>query len=440
MKKSSLIRIARSGVGAAVAATLLAACSSGTPAATSDSGGSTASTPQEPVTLTFQSLAWQDTTIAATQDIVDAWNMENPNIQVEVQQGSWDNVHDQLVTQFQGGTAPDIFHDEASDIVGFANQGFLADLSSYLSAAVKDNVSADVWSTVTSPDGAIFAAPTLLQSYVVFANTDAFANAGVTVPTGTSLSWDDFQSMSKALTAGDTFGTGWGLKSPTSTVVSLSLGFNGTFFDNTGGESTFTVGDNELQVPERIRAMAYTDKSLDPVSLTQGGSDVVPGFFGGRYAMYVGGNFIAQQLTESAPDGFHWAVLPPLTGSAGSTQAANPQTMSVSAQSKHIPEAAAFINYFMSAENQAKLAEGDWLIPASAAARAQVASDTGGENGWAGMLQSGEALAAAPVQSAANYPQWKVQFATPALQRYLANSITSEELAKQLTDGWDSLG
>ena len=51
-------------------------------------------------------------------------------------------MHDQLVTQFQGGTAPDIIHDESADITGFTNQGYLADLSPYLSQETKDAVSA----------------------------------------------------------------------------------------------------------------------------------------------------------------------------------------------------------------------------------------------------------------------------------------------------------
>ena len=67
-------------------------------------GGSDAS--GDPVTLTFQSLAYQDTTVAATEDIVDAWNKANPDIQVELRQGSWDNVHDQLVTQFPAAPHP----------------------------------------------------------------------------------------------------------------------------------------------------------------------------------------------------------------------------------------------------------------------------------------------------------------------------------------------
>jgi ABC-type glycerol-3-phosphate transport system substrate-binding protein len=430
MRKGT-IRVGALVAGIAAASLALAGCSS---------SGSSDSASGGKVTLTFQSLAYQDTTVAATKEIVDSWNKANPDIQVKLQQGSWDNVHDQLVTQFQGGTAPDIIHDESADIMGFAQQGYLADLSSSLSADTKKQVSKDVWKSVTTPDGKIVAAPTLLQSYVVFASKKAFTDAGVEVPTGDTMSWDDFEALSKKLTANGNFGTGWGMKSPTATVMNLALGFGGTFFDNKDGKSTIHVGDDELQVPERINAMAYQDKSLDPVSLTQSGTDVLPGFFGGKYAMYVGGNYVAQQITESAPSGFDWVVLPPLAGSKGADQAANPQTMSVSAQSKHIPQAAKFIDYFMKADNQAKLAEGDWLIPASKAAREQVAKDTSGKNGWDVILKSGDELTAAPFQAATNYPQWKDQYATPALQKYLANSISLDELKKQLTDGWSAVG
>lgn len=404
------------------------------------SSGNSDSGKDEKVSLTFQSLAYQDSTVAATKEIVESWNKANPNIQVELRQGSWDNVHDQLVTQFQGDSAPDIIHNESSDIMGFASQGYLADLTPYLDKDVKKDVSEAVWGSVTNNDGKIVAAPTLLQSYVVYANTDAFKKAGIDIPNGSTLSWDDFQGLSKKLTGDKKFGLGWGLKQPTASVMNLSLGFDGTFFKNADGKSTIEVGDNELQVPERINSMVYKDKSLDPTSITQSGTDVLPGFFGGKYAMYAAGNFMAQQISASAPDGFNWAVLPPLAGSSGPAQAANPQTLSVSAQSKHVPEAAKFINYIMTAENQSKLAQGDWLIPTSAAARAQVLKETEGKNGWEAVLKSGEELKPAPFQNATNYPQWKDQFATPSLQKYFADSISLDELKKQLTDGWAAVG
>lgn len=421
-------------VGAVAVATLLAGCAFGGAAApeeTADEG---------PVEITFQSLAFQDTTVAATEEIVDSWNEENPDIQVKLTQGSWDNVHDQLVTQFQGGTAPDVIHDESSDILGFANQGYLADIGPYLSEDVKGAVSDDVWETVTTSDGKVIAAPTLLQTYVVFANEDAFAAAGVEVPTGDELTWENLQALSKDLTTGSQFGVGWGLKQPTAAIMNTALGFDGDFFDvQDDGSATIEVGDDELAVPDAIHAMAYEDKSLDPVTLTQSGSDVMPGFLGGSYAMYIGGNFLAQQITESAPEGFNWTVLPPLAGTAGPVQAANPQTMSVAAESKHVEQSAKFIDYFMNAENQAKLALGDWLIPASADARTELETQTADQNGWAELLKTGENLSGAPFQKATNYPQWKDQYATPGLQQYFANSITREQLAEQLTAGWDSV-
>ena len=414
-----------------VAVATLAAAIAGAGAGTASAGG-------EAVTLTFQSLAFQEATVAATDSIVAAWNEANPDVQVEIRQGSWDNVNDELVTQFAGGSAPDIIHFESAALGQFAQQGYLADLSGLLSDETMSAVSEDVWGTVTTPDGAIIAAPTLMQSYVVFANLDAFEAAGVEVPTGDTLTWDDFQALAASLTTDDQAGLGWGLKSPTATIMNLALGFGGDFFTVDGEDVTFEAGAAEMEVPSRIHAMAYDDGSLDQLSLTLSGGDALAGFTAGDYAMYVSGNFNAQTLTVEPPD-FAWDVLPPLAGSEGANQAANPQTLSVSAESEHVEEAAAFIDFFMAADNLAALAQGDSLIPATAAAREVVAAATGGENGWDTILASGEHLVAAPFQSVLLYTQWKDEVATPAFQEFLADSTSVEDLQAALTEGWESV-
>ncbi|MET0525331.1 MAG: sugar ABC transporter substrate-binding protein, partial [Nocardioides sp.] len=51
--------------------------------ATSTDDGPEEESGDGPVTLRFQSLAFQEPTIKATEDIVDAWNKENPDIQVK---------------------------------------------------------------------------------------------------------------------------------------------------------------------------------------------------------------------------------------------------------------------------------------------------------------------------------------------------------------------
>lgn len=389
------------------------------------------------VTLRFQSLAFQEPTVKATKEIVAAWNQDHPDVQVQYVQGSWDSIQDQLVTQFQGGTAPDIIQYESAAMAQFAEQGYLADLGDGLSDDVKSAVSDDIWSTVTVDDK-IIAAPTLLQTYVVFANEDLLKAAGVSIPTGDTWSWDDFEAAAKATTKDGTYGLGWGLSQPTASMMSMGLSFGAKYFDGTGDDATVSVGDAELALPEQIHKMAYDDKSLDPVTLTQSGSDVMSGFLKGKYAMTVQGSYAAQTLAQSAPKNLHWVAMPLLAADTAG-QAADPQTLSVSAQSKDVDDATAFIDYYMQADNLAKVAEGDWLIPASSTASDQVESDTNGDNGWSTILAGGQYLTEAPFQTVTNYPQWKDQIATPAFQQYLADDISADELASKLTKGWESV-
>jgi multiple sugar transport system substrate-binding protein len=390
----------------------------------------------EKVTLRFQSLAFQEPTIQANRDIVEAWNAEHPEAQVKYVQGSWDSVQDQLVTQFEGGTAPDIIHYESAAMSQFAEQGYLADLSGSFSDEVQGAVSDGIWETVTV-DGKVIAAPTLLQSYVVFANRTLLEEAGVEIPTGDTWAWDDFVAAAKATTKDGVFGLGWGLGDPTATMMSLGQNFGAEFFQGTGEDATIDVGPEELAVAERVHQMTYDDKSLDPVTLTQSGSDVMAGFLKGRYAMTVQGSYTAQTLSESAPDDLDWMVMPMLEAETAE-QAANPQTLSVSAQSPNVEKAAEFLDFYMQADNLAAVAEGDWLIPASSDAVDALAEETDGANGWDTILAGAQYLTKAPFQSVTNYPRWKDQIATPAFQRYLGNEIPADQLAQQLTDGWSS--
>lgn len=409
----------------------LAACSSssGTPEASSTASAA------EPVALTFQSLSDQPAAIAATKSIVDSWNTANPNIQVTIVAAGWDSIADKLTTQFSGKVAPDIIHYEAAGIVPFAVDGYLADLTGLIDPTLKSDVPQGVWDSVTV-DGKVVAVPTELQSYMVFANKTLLDAAGVKVPTGDTMTWDQFRQIAQATTANGTYGVGWGLKSPTATFMSLGLGFGGTYFDGTGSKATIHIGTGEMAVPTHIHDMAYTDKSLDPVSLTQSGSEVLAAFYAGKDAMTVQGSYQAANMAKDAPAGFQWVVLPPLAGSAGAQQSANPQTLSVNVDSKHVNEAAKFINYFASTDNLAALNTADALIPASASAQAKIAKDTGGANGWDMVLKSGADLTKAPFLSVDKYSQWKSTVATPAYQKYLANQEDAAQLAKELTDGW----
>lgn len=421
-------------VGLTVATVALAGCSQGS--ATTGGGGSDATGGGSgPVTLKFQSLSDQPAAIAATKAIVDSWNSAHPETKVDIVQAGWDGVYDKLVTQFNGKAAPDVIHYESASIVPFARDGYLADLSSKIPADLKSDISDGVWKSVTV-DNKVIAFPTELQTYVVFANKKLIEASGATVPTGDSMSWDDFAALAKKTTNADHFGVSWGLKSPTATFMSLGLTSGGTYFDGTGKAAKISVGDKELTVPTTIHNMAYTDKSIDPTSLTQTGSQSLASFYAGKAVMTVQGSYQAANMVKDAPAGMEWVELPPLKGSAGTAQAANPQTLSVNADSPNVDRAAQFAAFFANADNQAALNEADALIPASTKARQIILQKTGGKNGWDMTMKSAASLTGAPFLTVDAYTQWKDTIATPAFQQYLANQIDAAKLKQSLTDGF----
>ncbi|WP_309104642.1 sugar ABC transporter substrate-binding protein [Microbacterium sp.] len=387
------------------------------------------------ITLEFQSLSDQPATQEAVKKIVDDWNAENPDVQVEIVQAGWDGTFDKLITQFTGGTAPDIIHFEASSIVSFAADGYLADLTDLIDEELKGDISEGIWDSVTHDDQ-IIAYPSTLQSYMAFANADLLEAAGVEIPTGDTMTWEELQEIAKATTTGGTYGLGWGLASPTAAIMSLSMGFDGSYFSGEGADASIEVGENELAVPELIHEMAYTDKTIEPTSLTQSGSDVLASFYGGKVAMTVQGSFQATNIANDAPEGFNWVALPPLEGSAGAIQAANPQTYSVNIDSEYVEESADFLNFFMSGDNLAQIAYADALIPSSESARAEVETLAADNPAWTQVLASGEGLEGPAFLKVEKYTEWKDTIATPAFQQYLADQITSEQLATQLSDGW----
>ncbi len=413
---------------AGVAALVLTGCQQGSASDNNDDSG-------DGVTLEFQSLSDQPATQEAVAAIVDQWNADNPDVQVEIVQAGWDGIYDKLITQFTGGTAPDIIHFEAASIIPFALDGYLADVSDLVEPEIKDDISEGIWESVTVGDEVI-AYPSTMQSYMVFANTDLLEAAGVEVPTGETMSWEELREIAQATTTDGAYGLGWGLGSPTAAIMSLSMGFDGGYFEGEGEDVTIDVGEDELAVPEAIHQMAYEDKSIDPTSLTQSGSDVLASFYGGTVAMTVQGSFQATNIANDAPEGLNWTVLPPLEGTAGALQAANPQTYSINVDSEYVEESADFLNFLMSPDNLASIAYADALIPSSGGAQAEVETLAADATGWDQILASADGLTAPPFLKVSRYAEWKDTIATPAFQQYLADQISVDDLRTQLTDGW----
>ncbi|MGW6151891.1 ABC transporter substrate-binding protein [Streptomyces sp. NPDC055144] len=413
-------RVRRLAAVTAAVALLLTGCSSG---GTDDDGK---------VTLEYQSLAWQKESVDANKQLVKEWNAAHPDIQVKYVQGSWDSVHDQLLTSFEGGEAPDVIHDASDDLADFAYGGYLADLRDLLPAHLKSGIPQHSWETTTFGDG-VYGVPFLQEPRVLIANAKILKAAGVRIPTPAKpWSWEEFRAVTKKLSGDRKFGVAWPLKEPVSATLNLSLSAGGRMFHRgADGKVTVRFDAADQVVPRTVHDQVNTDASASGATLGMGGSDTLPGFFAGKYAMVPLGFSYRQQIVQQAPKGFDWQVLPAPAGRDGLAQGVSPQTLSVAEDSPHKKEAAQFIDFLLQPSNMVRLALGDWMLPTGTEALKDPALHTQ-KNDWAtGTALAGD-LRSAPAQSVRGYAEWKDKVATPALQEYYSGSIGLGELRKRL--------
>jgi ABC-type glycerol-3-phosphate transport system substrate-binding protein len=385
------------------------------------------------ITLRFQSLAWQEESVDVNKELVKEWNATHPDVKVEYVQGSWESVHDQLLTSFEGGEAPDIIHDASDDLADFAYGGYLADLRELLPGRLKSDIPQRSWETVTFGDG-VYGVPFLQEPRVLIANAKWLRESGVRIPTPEKpWSWDEFRAITDELGDGEgKYGVAWPLKEPVSATLNLSLSTGGQLFHRgSDGKVRIRFEAGDEVVPRTIHDQVNTDGSASSSTLGSGGSDTLPGFFGGKYAMVPLGFSYRQQIVQQAPKGFEWQVLPAPAGADGLTQGVSPQTLSVAEDSPHKKEAAAFIDFLLRPRNMVRLALGDWMLPTGTGALRDPALRVE-KDGWAIGTGLARYLRSAPAQSVRGYPEWKDKVATPAFQEYYSGAIGLGELRERL--------
>ncbi|MGW0121433.1 ABC transporter substrate-binding protein [Streptomyces sp. NPDC003327] len=389
------------------------------------------------IRLRFQSLAWQRESVDANKQLVKEWNAAHPGVQVEYVQGSWDSVHDQLLTAFEGGEAPDIIHDASDDLADFAHGGYLADLRPLLSARLRADIPARSWETTTFGDG-VYGVPFLQEPRVIIANRAILESSGVRVPTPEKpWSWPEFRQVARDLTR--TMGRGryaiaWPLKEPVSVSLNLGLSTGGRLFHREpDGRTEIRFTDADAVVPATVHDQVVTDGTAPRTTLGSGGSDTLPGFFAGTYAMVPLGFAYRQQIVQQAPEGFDWTVLPAPAGSEGLAQGVSPQTLSIAEDTPYKKEAAAFLDFLLRPANMVRLARGDWMLPTGTTALADPSLHTE-EDGWATGAALARHLRPAPAQSVRGYPEWKDKVATPAYQEYYSGAVDLAELRRRLVE------
>ncbi|GHD06931.1 ABC transporter substrate-binding protein [Zhihengliuella salsuginis] len=357
-------RLAQAAAITAVSAVALTAC--GGDGGSEGEGGD--------VSLRF---TWwgSDARAQITEEIIAEFEAENPNIDIQPEYSDWTGYWDKLATQTAANDAPDIIQMDAQYLREYADRGALLDLSGVDVSQIEDQVVAN-----GRTEEGLFGITTGINTPIILANPDVFAEAGVEMPDDTTWTWDDFSSIAQEISeSGDGI---YGSGAPAEPLnIQVWLRQQGTNLTTEDGQ----LGVTEAQAEEYLQHLldlsqsgAYPQASAIAEDQTAAVDQSLVGT--GAAAM---GTYWSNQL--SAIGGASGADVVPLrypsqtgdSADAGLWYKAS-MMLSASAGSDHPEEAQQFIDYFVNNVDAGLIGMTERGLPANTEVRAAVAEELEG--------------------------------------------------------------
>ena len=318
------------------------------------------------VDLQFLTPAWQSDTVKELKAIVKEWNEAHPDIQVEIISQAWENIDDFMLTSFRAGEAPDLFHQDSVMCYEYGVMGYVEPLNEYLSDELIADIEDKYWEGVSDGE-AIYGVPFLQETLVIFYNKTMFAEAGIVLPEDGMITWEQLREYALALTSRDASGavTTWGLLSPLEQRlwwVLVEQNEGQVLVQHDDGTWHVEVNDAAREAIQYYVDLVVADKVMPEEVLSYDFMSLLQGFKTGKYAMFSFGCWVRSWINRLTRGELDWGMLQ-VEGPRLNVSEADPQSIGIYSGSPYKEEAAQFIEFFTSTENQVRLAQADWLFP-----------------------------------------------------------------------------
>jgi multiple sugar transport system substrate-binding protein len=131
---------------------------------------------------------------ARTQEVIELFEEEYPNISVQGEFKDWNGYWDSLATTVAANDAPDIIQMDELYIASYAESGVLLDLNTVSEHLDTSNFDENALATGVV-EGASYAIPVGLTAYSMVANLDLLDEYGVEPPDDSTWTWDDLKEI-----------------------------------------------------------------------------------------------------------------------------------------------------------------------------------------------------------------------------------------------------
>lgn len=295
------------------------------------------------------------------EQLVEGFEKEYSDINVEVQPIPWDSAHDKLLTAVASGKGPDVLQLGTSWMPEFANAGALLDLTSYTEEYPNFNKENYFNGAVESMlyDDKIIGVPWYVETRVLFYRTDLLAEVGYDKAPAT---WDELKDAARKLTdRGDEF---YGIDIPQNDAIMpfMFAWQNGSDFIDAKGNMNF---ESEEFVGGIEFFNSFFEEGLTP---TTKGMDIIQAFKDGIKPMFISGPWMVNILNEQTPDlEGKWAVAE-LPVKETNTSYMGGSNFTVFHNTKHVEESLKFISYMTEVDTQLEWLDISNTLPSRIAA------------------------------------------------------------------------
>ena len=288
---------------------------------------------------------------------IEAFNASQDEIVVNASSIPWSQYWDKLVVGLPAGSAPDVFTINALNVVDYARNGYLLDITDLFESGAVDVTKYPAHTVATHTlDGVLRGIPRDFDAIAVYYNKTLFDEAGVEYPKD-GWTWDEFIETAKKLT------------NPDAGIHGCSIAANGQAFgyDYIYGNDGMLFDENGMCVvntPENVEAFQKLHDAIHVEKISATVEEQVEiaknvRFLSGTDAMVFDGSWNMATYQEAYGDMLGVVSLPIMKEA---TTISHSLSWVDAATTKHSEEVKKFLTYLAGYEAQAQAAQA--VIPA----------------------------------------------------------------------------
>lgn len=331
-------------------------------------GGSSGEASGGGTTLDLLVPSYSDATQGLWNDVIAGFEDENPDIDVNLQVESWDNLESVIATKIQGGDAPDIYN--GGPFAGFAEDELLYPVED----VVSEDTLADFQPSFlenAQVDGTAYGLPFIASARALFVNDALLEEAGAEVPT----TWDELLESAKKVSelGGGVAGYGMPLGSEEAQAEAAVWLWG-------GGGSFGDADEITVDAPENLAGAEFIKTMIDEgaTQADAGATDRSPLmdiFIQGKIGMQVGLPPTVGQIESDNPD-LEYSIHPiPTEDGSPFTLGVADHLMAFQNDGDKQEAITAFLDYFYSPEVYVPWVQAEGFLPTTLSGSDQLADE-----------------------------------------------------------------